>query len=208
MPSATVSRSIQTVITDVVAIQGSSLYKFVQPSGRGAIDAAEEMLQNMEAGDAVKIEDIPGEGFMRQVLDRCQFFARWRNLSGDAASSDLKTLFGKEALEQNMRDLSEAAAEPAGIAIDDLAIPTMLCHLLSAKNKQVLAQLLDETVHKALGASASAPEGTSSGSVKATAVVLNSPRARRRRRRMVRNKCKCSSTVGSHRMRGAARSWI
>ena len=103
LPSKDVTRTIDKVISDVVQIQSSALYNFVQPSVRGVIDGARELLQTLERGEQVQVAQIPAKGFMRNVLEACAFFAKFEVPAGvdDAAT----TLYGKSALKEILKSL-------------------------------------------------------------------------------------------------------
>jgi len=163
MPSATAERSIQQTVEDIMAVQSSELYKFVQPSTRAAVDGAKDFLQSMEAGECAKVHDIPSEGFMRQVLQRTEFFACWRPAAQEGKPPG-SPVFGKTALEKIMADLQKASTSEKGIKINDLAVPSMLRHLLPTKLKVLLDELTDEVVKKAMITPAGS--ASSSGSAK------------------------------------------
>ena len=83
---------------------------------------------------------------MRQVLQRADYFACWRPTSQEGKPQPGSPVFGKPAL----ADSQKASTTEKGIKIDDLAVPSMLRHLLSTKHKVMLDELTDEVIKKAM----------------------------------------------------------
>ena len=164
-----------------MAVQGCEHYKFVQPSARAAVDGAKDFLQAMEAGECTKVHDIPSGGFMGQVLQRTDYFACWRPTSQEGKPQPGSPVFGKPTLEKILADLQKASTTEKGIKTDDLAVPTMLRHLLSTKHKVMLDELTDEVIKKAMltpaGSASSSGGAAKKGRCQGTRPRRRSPRS-------------------------------
>lgn len=155
MPSETSARVAGDVVDMVTHLREGNLYKFVAPSARASIDGAREFLLALESG-GVQVKDVPAEGFMREILNRSKYFARF--MREDSASAGQMMLFGAEALEETMARLAEKSKTEDGITVDDLEVPTMLAFLLPAKTQELLQQLTGHTIRKAMGVAAAADD--------------------------------------------------
>ena len=151
MPSAERKRTIEQVVADVVALQASDLYNFASLSVRGVVEGARELLSTMERGETVEVRNIPAKGFMRDLLGRTAFFARF-SLAASSGSTPT-TIFGKDALKELVKEMDDGESEK--ILLEQLKVPQMLSHMLSPEQRAVVERLTDETVMRAMGMPAS-----------------------------------------------------
>ena len=174
LPSKDVTRTIDNVISDVVQIQSSALYNFVQPSVRGVIDGARELLQTLERGEQVQVAQIPAKGFMRNVLEACAFFAKFEVPAGvdDVAT----TLYGKSALKEILKSLRLQLVDGT-LTMEKLQVPTMLAHLLTDEDRTLVEHLTDETIKLVMGVQKGAADEDADAKGKAIRKAKGTPRA-------------------------------
>ena len=174
LPSKDVTRTIDNVISDVVQIQSSALYNFVQPSVCGVIDGARELLQTLERGEQVQVAQIPAKGFMRNVLEACAFFAKFEVPAGvdDVAT----TLYGKCALKEILKSLRLQLVDGT-LTMEKLQVPTMLAHLLTDEDRTLVEHLTDETIKLVMGVQKGAADEDADAKGKAIRKAKGTPRA-------------------------------